>query len=130
MYNTKQKQMIIEIFKNNPSSLFQIKDILILLENKVSRATLYRQLDNLYNDKIINRFYNKEFDCYEYQYIASNECFTHIHLKCLTCGKIIHLKCKEASNLLEHINLEHGFVVSNNQTVIYGTCKNCLRRLI
>lgn len=117
-YITKQKESILNILKEHQDNILSAKKLKELLNDNVSKATLYRNLDELFNEGVINRFYNEALNIYEYQYkIADNDCQHHLHFKCNNCGKIFHLKELVTNNL---------FVVDYAHSLICGVCKNCL----
>lgn len=119
MYKTKQKQAILDLFKENNTLTFNAHEIINKLINFTSKATIYRQLDKLCNDGIINKFYNEKENIYEYQYVnKTHDCHQHLHLKCNKCGKIIHLQ----NNIINEIN----FKIDYSHSLIYGTCNDCL----
>jgi len=125
-YNTKQRQILLDTFKNNKNKSFNAKDLLLLLSNDLSKATLYRELDSLEKENIINKYFNQVNNSFEYQYNNIEEhCNSHLHMKCLTCGRVIHLH-----GLLnkEITNNEISFKVDFTHSLIMGTCKECLNK--
>lgn len=125
-YKTKQKEMIINLLQENRELSLSAKEILERLGSSVSKATLYRALERLEDEKIIRKFYNEVTSSYEYQYADKDDkCSSHLHLKCNNCGKLIHLHCVESNSFLSHIAHEHSFFVNQNDTMIYGICESC-----
>lgn len=127
MYVTKQKSAIICVLKENSEKLLTPEKIINLLKAKgesVGKATLYRYLDNLVLTKEIRKSYNPEINSFEYQ-LCHGDCSNHLHLKCKKCGKVIHLECKETEEFLEHISLEHVFLIDHFSSTIYGLCPEC-----
>lgn len=123
MYNTCNKQMLLEIFSSDKNKSYTAVELVELLKDKMNKATIYRQLIKMEENKEIVKFYNNKDDIYEYQFYQN--CSEHLHLKCSKCGKIIHLKCDVANSFLNHILEGHGFLVDRKQTIIYGICKEC-----
>ena len=123
MYNTSNKQMLLDLFTNNKNRSFTAVELQEILHDQMNKATIYRQLLKMEENKEIVKFYNNRDDIYEYQYYQN--CHEHLHLKCTKCGKIIHLKCPEANGFIEHIYDAHGFQVDKKSTIIYGLCKEC-----
>ena len=123
MYNTNNKQLLLNVFNENKNKTFTAIELIELLKDKMNKATIYRQLIKLENKNEIIKFYNNKDDIYEYQ--LYQHCSQHLHLKCKKCGKIIHLKCEETDGFLQHIQNHHGFSVDKETTVIYGLCKEC-----
>lgn len=64
-----------------------------------------------------------------YQLPREEACHHHLHLKCTICGKVIHLDCEQMREFTEHIKLYHGFSLSCDDTVLYGICQDCQRKL-
>ena len=120
IYNTKQRKLILEIFKENKNSLLNAKEIKSLLNDKVSKATLYRLLNILCEENIIKKSFNEFNNSYEYSLNENNDCNNHLHLKCDLCGKIIHLK-----EIKPELN---NFLIDFSHSIIHGTCKACLNR--
>ncbi len=127
MYSTKQKSSIINLLKENSDKLLSPDKISDLLKEKnetVGKATLYRYLDNLVLTKEVRKSYNPETNSFEYQLCQGN-CSEHLHLKCKNCGIVIHLGCEETKEYLNHISLEHGFIIDHFSSTIYGLCPKC-----
>lgn len=120
-YNTKAKKLILDTLNENSSKSLSAMEIKNILIDKISKATLYRLLDILSKENIINKFYNEQLNCYQYQIVLNNECHHHLHLKCDLCGKILHLTDYK-------LNIENNFLIDFSHSIIHGTCKNCLQR--
>ena len=123
MYKTKSRDSIINYFKNNKQDSFSSIDLINYFKGKIDKATIYRNLKTLESELIIHKVYNEKTNLYEYQ--LSDDCDNHFHLKCIKCGKTIHLKCVEASEFINHISIEHSFIVKESMTTIYGMCEGC-----
>lgn len=121
-YNTKNKNIILDFFKNNSNNIYTASELIDIL-TEIPKATIYRKLEALVISKEIRKSYNDKLNCYEYQY--SNNCSSHLHLKCDICGKTIHLKCEEANYLINHIKNSHGFEIDLSNSILYGICKEC-----
>lgn len=116
MYNTKHKTLILETLKNNEGESYSAKELMDILN--LPKATVYRNLEYLYENKVINRYFNDNIDSYEYQYIdISTSCMNHLHLKCDNCGKIYHL-----TNMKEN---SFPFIINYKNSIIHGTCIHC-----
>ena len=127
MYNTKQKSAILNILKVNRDRLISPGEILEILEangEHIGKATLYRFLDNLVLTKEIRKSFNAEINGFEFQ-MSQGDCENHLHLKCKKCGLVIHLKCEDTKNYLNHISIEHEFLIDQMSSTIYGLCKEC-----
>lgn len=130
-YHTKQREILLNYFYNHQKQSFTANELLQNFHGAFSKATLYRNIDYLCEEKNINRFFNQNLMCYEYQFNNQlDDCQFHLHLKCIVCNKLIHLHCKESQQLFAHIQKEHGFLVNQEKSIIYGVCPDChfLRR--
>ena len=121
MYKTKQKENILNLLKNNNEKTLSAIEIIRLLNLKVSKATIYRQLDSLFRKNIINRYYNESTNRYEYSYSIDEKCSYHLHLKCNKCGMIYHLNDKITRSITSDLNFNIDF----NNSLIYGICQKC-----
>lgn len=123
MYKTDHKRLLIDIFENNKAKSYSAVKLICDLDNVMNKATIYRQLKSLEEEKIIRKVYNNDLKMYEYQY--ADDCHNHFHLKCVKCGKITHLKCSEANSFVNHIYEAHGFSINQYSSDINGICKDC-----
>lgn len=122
-YNTKQKDLIIsEIKKYNKS--FTVKDIHNKLKDSVGLTTIYRVIDKLVEEGIINKYIDKDNITY-YEYLEECSCHNHFYLKCEKCGTMTHVDCDCIEDLSKHILKEHGFKINHNHIIIKGLCNKC-----
>ena len=127
-YNTKQREIILNYLIDNKNKTITAEDIIkysTKIGEKIGKATVYRNLNNLVENNIIKKFILEDNKCSCYQYIDGKKCEDHYHLKCKNCNKIIHLDCDEFKNIQNHISKEHDFEIDSIKTVLYGLCKNC-----
>ena len=130
MYNTKQKQVLINFLKNNTNKHYSIKEISeAVTKNSVGKSTIYRLVDKMTEDGLIRRFRGNDGKSVLYQYIGEHrECDRHFHLKCIGCGLLIHLECDYISSLNNHIEEHHKFEIDTSKTILYGLCSKCSER--
>ena len=124
-YNTRQKEIIFNVFKNNEDNQYDIERLKEILKGEnIGQATLYRHLDSLVKNFIIKKYTidGKVF----YKYSSDNHCEKHFHLICNKCKTIIHLSCNEVNHLTKHIKKEHGFNIDQGKVVFYGLCDKCV----
>ena len=122
-YNTKQKDLILEAIKNRNSE-FSAKDIYNDLDNKIGLTTIYRYIDKLVNDEVLNKTIGGDNTTY-YQYLEECSCHNHFYLKCTDCGKLIHVDCDCIEELTNHITKKHKFKPNKDHIIINGICKEC-----
>ena len=84
-YNTKQKDIIINVIKKQKHE-FTVKDIYDELKDQVGLTTIYRMIDKLITENILNRYISKDNTTY-YQYLEKcdqkNHFYSFIGWSCL-----------------------------------------------
>ena len=123
-YNTKQKDLILNVLKNKKKE-FTVKDIYDELDNKVGLTTIYRLVDKLVLENRINKSISNNITYYQYLEDCNEE--NHFYLKCDNCGRLVHIDCDCIVELSEHIFKEHNFKPNKNKIIISGICKECLK---
>lgn len=126
VYNTKQKDLIINCIKNKHNE-FTIKDIYNELNEEVGLTTIYRLIDKLILEDVITKTISKDNITY-YQYLDKCEEENHFYLKCDKCGTLIHVDCDCINELSKHIKNNHNFKLNKENIIIKGTCKNCINK--
>ena len=132
IYNTKQKNLVLECLKQHENENLTSENIIGFLKksgNEIGEATVYRHLKNLIECGNVRKILDKN-GVYVYRYFREDrDCRNHFHLMCDSCGTLIHLECESLSKLYEHIDKEHGFCVDGIKTVFYGKCKKCSKKI-
>ena len=126
-YNTKQKELILNLVKNK-KDLFTSKDIyeeLLVKKIKVGLTTIYRYLDELEKNNLIKRYSIDNINYYKY--LEDCECDNHFYLRCTKCGEIKHVDCDCLSELLNHITKNHQFIMEDKNIMINGLCMKCTK---
>ncbi len=107
-------------------------DVCEYLKNRganIGQSTVYRQLESLVDEGIINKYIidGNSPACFEYvgadSHAEADICF---HCKCEKCGKLIHLHCDELEEIQIHLYEEHRFKMNPMRTVFYGLCEQCI----
>ena len=127
MYQTKQKKLLVDFFKNNTSKQFSINEIVNnLCDDGSGKSTIYRLVSKMVSEGTLIRLSGKSGKNVVYQYVGKDtNCHEHFHLKCNNCGKIIHLECPQMNEIGDHILNEHSFSVDLKKSVLYGLCSQC-----
>ena len=131
-YNTKQSCEILNFLKDNAGSHFtsqEISDHFRAQGINIGQATIYRRLDRLTTDGLVNNYIIDEKSPACYEYIGTEHCKhgSCYHMKCEKCNKLIHLSCDEINEFFDHVSTEHGFVLDPKRTVFYGICEDCIK---
>lgn len=130
-YKTKQKAELIQYLKSVKGKHLSAKDICDYFKHNaisISQSTIYRQLEELVKDGIINKYIidSNSPACFEYidqaHHCHKDICF---HFKCEKCGKLIHLDCDELKDISKHLLKEHHIQLDTSRTVLYGLCEEC-----
>ena len=130
-YNTRRKAELLEYLKSRQGCHLTANDIrthFLSQGQSIGTATIYRQLDHLLSEGIVQKYTLDETSAACYEYVGPEEnchpdaCF---HCKCVGCGKLIHLHCHELEKMQGHLAREHGFHLEFPRTVLYGRCRQC-----
>lgn len=130
-YKTRQREYLIEYLKTVEGQHITAADVCAYFEKEgipIGQSTVYRQLENLVEEGIINKYIIDATSpaCFEYpqniRQVEGKECF---HCKCEKCGALIHLQCEELAMIRGHLIEHHAFILDPLRTVFYGICQNC-----
>lgn len=122
-YNTKQKELIMNVIKNIDRE-FTIKDIYNKLDEKIGLTTIYRFIEKLEDAHCINKYIGKDNVTY-YEYLESCDKDNHFYLKCDNCGSLKHIDCDCIEDLTRHIRKDHNFKLNKEHIIINGICEVC-----
>ena len=105
---------------------FDAEEIFLRLRRRkknVSRATVYRSLDTLVDQGLVNKL---DFGDGRMRYERSGEKDEHHdHLICIQCGKVVEFFNLEIEALQIAICQENGFTPTDHTMHIYGLCPEC-----
>lgn len=129
-YATANRKKILEFLKENHNRTLTAADIDAYLkscDSEVNITTIYRYLDKLEKEGTVMKYVAEKGSQAAYQYVeAGHNCDAHLHLQCVKCGRVLHLECHFMHEILEHVEKEHGFVMQCKNSIVYGTCKECI----
>ncbi|MFQ9891940.1 MAG: Fur family transcriptional regulator [Emergencia sp.] len=130
-YRTTGRRKMLDYLMENRNSTVSAGDIGRHMKAQgcpVNITTIYRYLDKLEKDGNVIRYVSEKGENAVYQYVtADRDCEEHLHLKCTLCGNISHLDCGFMSEIVDHMERDHGFTLQCKNSVIYGMCSNCRR---
>jgi len=89
---------------------------------KISRATVYRNLDLLVECGLVNR-QRLGRNRYLYEHVHAGQ--SHDHLVCAECGRVVEFISPGISALQGEICRAHDFVASRHILQITGLCRRC-----
>jgi len=125
--NTKQKQLILSILKqaNRPISANEIYAKIVVDLPKIAKSTIYRNLDSLLNQNLIDKYHFKDNEVF---YLIKSDKNEHRHfIICDDCKKVFDLPSCPLHEIESAIEKE-GFIIKDHQIQISGTCKDCAKR--
>ena len=131
-YKTKHSEELIQYLQSIPGRHFTVGDVGDHFKERgtpMGTTTIYRQLDRLVEEGLVNRYIIDATSpaCFEYvggEHLPGEE--TCFHCKCEKCGKLIHLHCDELELIQSHLYKEHSFALDPLRTVFYGICSECM----
>ena len=130
-YATANRKKILDFLKENHNRTLTVADIDVYLKDcnsEVNITTIYRYLDKLEKEGTVMKYVSEKGSQAAYQYVESgHSCEEHLHLQCVKCGKVIHLECHFMDEILEHVENEHGFLMQCKNSIVYGTCRECVK---
>lgn len=124
-YNTRQREQILSVFASEPDKCYSVKELLNRLPD-IGQATVYRTVSLLESEGVIRRY--RGTDCDSFRLSESCGEPDHIHIVCKTCGEMLHSDCHFIGEMYRHLLSEHSFMLDTSDTVIYGTCQNCVAK--
>ena len=126
-YSTKQRQIITDFLSRRTDSLLSAEEIVgFLSQYGISRSTVYRSLSKLEAEGRVKKLPKEGSGRIFYQYHDPEGCRGAIHLACKICGRSLHADQKIADSFVRSIEGSQEFTVDRGDTVVYGTCKECL----
>ena len=124
-YNTKQREILLQFFNNNPDKTFTAQQIAQNLKDEgISVSAVYRNLSTLEKLGKVRKTAQSGSRKALFMYVDMGKCKQHLHLSCEKCGKTMHLDDKTAEILENNIFKNSNFNVDKTNTIIYGVCKN------
>lgn len=126
-YNTEQRSVLLSFLSTNPDKTFSAKEIASSLsDSHISKSAVYRNLADLESENKIKKVSKSGSREAFYQFVDVSECKNHIHLNCKSCGKIFHMENENAEKLLAALAQTEGFELNKGESVLFGTCRECI----
>jgi len=126
--NTLQREAVYNVIseKDGPISAEEIYQELLKKKEKINLSTVYRTLETLSLNNIINKItFDNEQKCF---YDVTRVEHRH-YLICLGCKKIIPLDYCPFEGIENEVFNKVGFKVTGHSFEIYGYCKDCIKKL-
>ncbi len=125
-YKTNQKKLIVDFLKDKQDKHITIKDLEKYLNNngkKVGLTTIYRCLENLLKEGVVNKYKLDNVSGACFQYVAK-KC-NHPHFVCDSCLEVFHMELFDILEFENKISAKYGFLIDPYKTMYYGKCNKC-----
>jgi len=127
-YNTTQRELLLDILKENKDRHLTVTDIVALCAEKnikIGQTTIYRYLNILEHNGTVRKYVTDGFDGSCYQFVSNSLCHQHLHLRCIKCEKLFHVDNIAINAFTDELENKLNFVVDMSKTVLYGICTSC-----
>ena len=111
-------------FLRRSSSPVDVEEIINFLRSKklkTNKVTVYRNIEFLYKNKVVERL---EFGEGKFRYEIKKR-HHHHHLICTNCGKIEEVKGDFLKKMEEEIYKNKNFKVTGHSLEFFGLCRSC-----
>ena len=130
-YQTEQKKLLASYLHDHKDRAFTVEEICEGIRGErgadaPGKSTLYRLITRMVEEGSVKRFVRENSRKFVYQAVECEHCDAHLHMKCTDCGKLFHMEEKVTGELLSVIRKSSFFCVSEEKTVLFGTCGACL----
>ena len=123
---TRARQAIVQKILSTKSgehfSADQLWESLRKKDKRVSKATVYRTLNLLAKEKVLEEH---DFGRGETYYERMVDRPHHDHLICIHCGRIIEFENPEIERLQEAIARREHFTIAYHSHKLFGACASC-----
>ncbi|NLW12025.1 MAG: transcriptional repressor [Clostridiaceae bacterium] len=119
--NTKQRKLVLDAVRarfDHPSADQIYLDVRTQDDN-ISRGTVYRNLNILFQTGEINQVKMPKSDRFE------SRLDKHYHLQCLECGELWDLPLDYNDDIDEQAAGKTGYIIHRHRTTFEGICPEC-----
>ena len=122
---TKQRQRILEVVKhaNGHVTAAQVYQQLLSEDKTIGAATVYRNLNYLFEHKMINRIQHPE-----HGYIYDANLHDHYHFHCEVCDQFFDVEDIYVDSLEKEVEFRFGGKVTDHMIFFKGICPTCLEK--
>ena len=122
---TKQGTQIFKLIQDSSGHMTadQIHSALKEKDVSIGIATVYRNLNTLYDKKLVNRVKHPDLG-----FIYDKNVSDHYHVRCVECDMISDLHMDRQTHLEQLAADDSGFGILSHEIIFEGICPNCLSK--
>ncbi len=128
---TPQRQIILQVFIDNPDRHLSAEDVYDIVRqhsSEIGLATVYRTLELLSELEILQKLDFGDGRS-RYEINRNNTPHHHHHLICIGCGNVKEFEDDLLETLETVISCKSDFKIVDHQVKFYGYCRECQQKL-
>lgn len=120
--NTIQRTLVLDAVNRLKShaTADEIYEAVIQTHPRISRATVYRNLNQLADDAEIQKLEMPDGPD-RFDHILQR----HYHAKCSRCGRVFDVEMDYMEDIISLVKDAHGFAIDGHNLVFTGVCPSC-----
>lgn len=120
--NTIQRTLVLDAVNRLKShaTADEIYEAVIQTHPRISRATVYRNLNQLADDAEIQKLEMPDGPD-RFDHILQR----HYHAKCSRCGRVFDVEMDYMEDIIRLVKDAHGFAIDGHNLVFTGVCPSC-----
>ncbi|MBH30761.1 MAG: hypothetical protein CMG71_02085 [Candidatus Marinimicrobia bacterium] len=125
--NLKLTPQRVEVFREvcNSDEHLEAEEIYLSLKQRkvnISRATVYRTMDILYQHDLVQRM---DIGDGKWRYEHWLDCHQHDHLICIRCGTIVEFVSHQIEEIQQDVADKFNYKLLRHVHQLFGLCKQC-----
>lgn len=120
--NTIQRTLVLDAVNRLKShaTADEIYEAVVQTHPRISRATVYRNLNQLADDAEIQKLAMPDGPD-RFDHILQR----HYHAKCSRCGRVFDVEMDYMEDIIRLVKDAHGFAIDGHNLVFTGVCPSC-----
>lgn len=120
--NTIQRTLVLDAVNRLKShaTADEIYEAVVQTHPRISRATVYRNLNQLADDAEIQKLAMPDGPD-RFDHILQR----HYHAKCSRCGRVFDVEMDYMEDIIRLVKDAHGFAIDGHNLVFTGVCTSC-----
>lgn len=102
----------------------EVYALIVATHPTVSKATVYRNLNSLCEDKVLRRVPMPD-TADRFDHNVSE----HYHLQCIQCGEFADVPYKYGTDIDVLVEKEFGYTNASHNLLVTGTCAECSKKI-